>query len=111
MTGTPLVSKSIFLWCALFLSAAGAHAQDTPLIESLSLLSRPPAYWSVLPHTLQSNPDATHVLYAATRNNQALVVYDQLVGQPYSQVVGPALSPDGSRFAYLGRRDNLWWLV
>ena len=111
MTGTPLVSKSIFLCCAVFLSAVDAHAQDGSLVERISLLSKPPAYWSVLPHTLRSNSDATHVLYAATRNNQALVVHDQVVGQPYSQIVGPSLSFDGSRFAYLGRRDNLWWLV
>ena len=84
---------------------------DLYLTERLTLISKPPAYWSLLSHSLQITHDSANVLYTIRQGQQIAVMFNNRLEPTYQRVTSARISPNSQRFAYLARRDNLWWLV
>jgi len=99
-------------WVAIvFLVCRTGLTQPVTLVERVESLGDQQGKWSMLVSTIQASPDNAHVIYTAWRNKLVSVVFDDARGTVYDQIVGPRVSPDSQRHAYLGRRDSLWWFV
>ena len=58
-----------------------------------------PPYWAPLADSIRASADSRHILYTLSNRDQAAVAWDGVLGTPYSQVVGPLMSPDSNRHA------------